>query len=441
MLSKGRIHIALLAAILIVLAVGASPQNAGKAQTLAPAQLPGVAGLTIPYPGYLNNDAGVAVPDGAYDFIFTIYASQTGGEPVWMEKQGRVAVSGGAFAVSLGGVTPIPKEVLKGGNRWLEVAVRGSGEDRFTTLAPRQVLRTTTPASTSSRSSGSSCAHDHVGEVWNASLGWSNSAFKVNNSLNGPSIWGVNTGGGNALRADGYGTSIGLYAEGADESGVVAVGRGSYAGHSALRVYNENIVDGVAGFFSNGSGWPTLELDQAGSGRVLDMQNNGTGDGTGSGDFLAAFNLNTELMFRVGGKGDVWTKGGYYTLDADMAEMLPAVEGVEPGDVLVISPDGKLTRSTAAYQVSVMGVYSTRPGFVGGQDIPGAIQLAVVGVVPVKVSAENGPILPGDLLVTSATAGHAMKAGPNPPQGTVIGKALAGLDEGAGVIKMLATLQ
>ena len=34
-----------------------------------------------------------------------------------------------------------------------------------------------------------------------------------------------------------------------------------------------------------------------------------------------------------------------------------------------------------------------------------------------------------------------MKAGPNPPQGSVIGKALAPLTGGAGVIKMLATLQ
>jgi hypothetical protein len=92
----------------------------------------------------------------------------------------------------------------------------------------------------------------------------------------------------------------------------------------------------------------------------------------------------------------------------------------------------------------VAGVYSTRPGFVGGQPvegkIAGTIPLAVVGVVPVKVSAENGPIHPGDLLVASSTPGHAMKAGPNPPQGTVIGKALAGLSTGTGVIQMLVTL-
>jgi len=109
------------------------------------------------------------------------------------------------------------------------------------------------------------------------------------------------------------------------------------------------------------------------------------------------------------------------------------------------APNGKLARSTQAYQPTVVGVYSTRPGFVGGQPVEGELEghipLAVVGVVPVKASAENGPIRPGDLLVASATPGHAMQAGPNPPQGTVIGKALEGLEEGTGVIQMLVVLQ
>jgi len=125
--------------------------------------------------------------------------------------------------------------------------------------------------------------------------------------------------------------------------------------------------------------------------------------------------------------------------------MLPAVEGLEPGDVLVIGSDGKLARSTQPYQPTVVGVYSTQPGFVGGQPVEGELEghvpLAVVGVVPVKASAENGPIRPGDLLVASSIPGHAMKASPNPPIGTVIGKALEGLEEKTGIIRMLVILQ
>jgi len=38
-------------------------------------------------------------------------------------------------------------------------------------------------------------------------------------------------------------------------------------------------------------------------------------------------------------------------------------------------------------------------------------------------------------------SGHAMRAGENPPQGTVLGKALGELSEGTGVIYVLVMLQ
>jgi cell shape-determining protein MreC len=76
------------------------------------------------------------------------------------------------------------------------------------------------------------------------------------------------------------------------------------------------------------------------------------------------------------------------------------------------------------------------------------VPLAVLGIVPVKASAENGAIRPGDALTTSGTPGHAMKAKVVTvdgisfyPSGVLIGKALEGLDSGTGVIKMLVTLQ
>ncbi|MGB9873233.1 MAG: hypothetical protein ACPLYD_16450, partial [Anaerolineae bacterium] len=165
----------------------------------------------------------------------------------------------------------------------------------------------------------------------------------------------------------------------------------------------------------------------------------------GSGDLLRAFISGGELRFRFANDGTGYSDGGWTTPASDFAEMLPAVDGLEPGDVLVIGADGKLARSTQPYQPTVVGVYSTRPGFVGGQPEEGKpeghIPLAVVGVVPVKASAENGPIRPGDLLVASSTPGHAMRAGPNPSVGTVVGKALERLDKGTGVILMLVMLQ
>ena len=76
------------------------------------------------------------------------------------------------------------------------------------------------------------------------------------------------------------------------------------------------------------------------------------------------------------------------------------------------------------------------------------IPVAIVGIVPTKVSAENGPIQPGDLLTTATVPGHAMKASPVLvsgvalyPTGTILGKALGSLETGTGLIRVLVTLK
>jgi hypothetical protein len=58
----------------------------------------------------------------------------------------------------------------------------------------------------------------------------------------------------------------------------------------------------------------------------------------------------------------------------------------------------------------------------------------------VRVDASQGAIRPGDLLVSSTTPGHAMRAN-SPAAGTVIGKALEALDAGKGTIAVMVTLQ
>jgi hypothetical protein len=154
---------------------------------------------------------------------------------------------------------------------------------------------------------------------------------------------------------------------------------------------------------------------------------------------------NTFRRFRVTGGGEVYAAGAFHPNGADFAEMLPAQDELEAGDVLVINEDGKLGRCTKPNQPNVAGVHATQPGLVGGAqegaDLTGKAPLAVVGVVPVKVTSENGPIKPGDKLTTSSTAGHAMKADKHPEVGTVIGKALTALEGKQGVIQMLVVLQ
>jgi hypothetical protein len=279
------------------------------------------------------------------------------------------------------------------------------------------------------------------------------SGYTSGTQLSDAAVYGENDGAGAGV----YGES----ADGAGVSGYSPANAGVFgwsengygiSGHSnnLTGVYGYSI-HGTAGYFSaTDPATATAIFINDSSSQVLHLRNGGAegadSDGSGGGHFIEAVNGDgQDVQFRVTTSGTVQTDGAYTTPAGDFAEMLPAVSNVEPGDVLVVGVDGTLRCSTAAYQVSVVGVYATQSGFIGGMGLEGAadgeIPLAIMGVVPVKVSAENGAIRPGDLLVTSSTTGHAMRAGDNPPIGTVVGKALGALSQETGVIQMLVTLQ
>jgi len=72
----------------------------------------------------------------------------------------------------------------------------------------------------------------------------------------------------------------------------------------------------------------------------------------------------------------------------------------------------------------------------------GRMPLALVGRVYCKVDAGYSSVGVGDLLTTSPTPGHAMKAKDQTMAfGAVIGKALSRLDCGKGLIPVLVALQ
>ncbi|GAG19486.1 unnamed protein product, partial [marine sediment metagenome] len=66
--------------------------------------------------------------------------------------------------------------------------------------------------------------------------------------------------------------------------------------------------------------------------------------------------------------------------------------------------------------------------------------VALSGTVQCQVDAGYGAIEVGDLLTTSPTAGHAMRAD-DPQPGTTVGKALEPLEAGTGSIKVLVMLR
>ena len=75
----------ILVASLVGLAVGAGPRMAGSARALPLSQEAAAPGVTIAYPGRLSDDSGQAVVDGVYDFAFTLFAAEDGGEPLTFE--------------------------------------------------------------------------------------------------------------------------------------------------------------------------------------------------------------------------------------------------------------------------------------------------------------------------------------------------------------------
>jgi hypothetical protein len=160
---------------------------------------------------------------------------------------------------------------------------------------------------------------------------------------------------------------------------------------------------------------------------------------------VRVFDADGDLRIHLDG-----ASGNVNLLGADCAEDFTVRDAaaIEPGSVLVIDDCGELRESTSAYDRRVAGVVSG-----GGSFGPGIVldkqrglcdrkPVALIGKAYCKVDADCGAIAVGDLLTTAPTRGHAMKASdPQRAFGAVIGKALAPLPRGRGLIPILVALQ
>jgi hypothetical protein len=151
--------------------------------------------------------------------------------------------------------------------------------------------------------------------------------------------------------------------------------------------------------------------------------------------------------------GTTSTKVLEITGGADFAEQFDITSGAEvlPGTVVSIDPEkgGKLRVSQGAYDKTVAGIVSgagdVQPGMLmsqAGTLANGQHPVALSGRVYCQVDARYGAVRPGDLLTTSATAGHAMKVtDAQQAQGAIIGKAMTSLENGTGLVLVLVSLQ
>lgn len=236
--------------------------------------------------------------------------------------------------------------------------------------------------------------------------------------------------------------------------GVIGIGRGNGTGGAIFgsTLSNTGFSWGVRGdgYASTGNAVGVFGLSNSPNGIAGQFVN------YGKGDILVGMTGpegSAKNVFRVDGRGRVHANGGFWPFGADFAESMPVTgdrSDYEPGDLLAIDPSSnrRLNLANSAYSTLVAGIYSTNPGVLASlykMDDPSLakeVPMAVMGIVPCKVSAENGPIRIGDLLVASSTPGHAMKGTDRSKMlGAVVGKALEPLREGTGVIQVLVTLQ
>ena len=243
----------------------------------------------------------------------------------------------------------------------------------------------------------------------NSAAGAAIAAIQFNAASTGATYWGENKGTGPAF----FGTNT-------------ATGRGGF--------FHSETVEGLA-----------AETKSPGNAAIAAFQLNPTS--TGAAIYAEHVAGLTAGFF----KGNVIVTGDISFPGADCAEDFTIRMDVlaEPGTVMVLSESGELVPSSAPYERRVAGVIagagSHRPGIIMDKQPETLLRrqpIALVGKVFCKVDATFAPIAIGDLLTSSETEGHAMKALDSKLAfGAVIGKAMASLTEGRGLIPILVTLQ
>lgn len=303
--------------------------------------------------------------------------------------------------------------------------------------------------------------------------------------------------GGNGVMGQAVGTGAGVFGESSDGIGVLGQTSGVTISSAGVRgvmtnadgvapaVWGENqgFGEGVFGRGSRGSGvtgihgdprlQETTVANDGGRAGVFGASDVGAGlvgyarDAAAPGVLAFGGIRAVAMSQRLAGEfvGDLQINGDIFLPGADCAEQfdIDPDDPPEPGDVVVISSTSRVRRSAKPYDKTVAGVVSGagsyRPGIIldsqlrsaqpaGLTVVPGATPtgarrpIALVGKVFCRVDAAFGGVDTGDLLTTSDTPGHAMRAdNPTRAFGSILGKALGRLSEGRGLVPVLVCLQ
>jgi hypothetical protein len=158
---------------------------------------------------------------------------------------------------------------------------------------------------------------------------------------------------------------------------------------------------------------------------------------------------NVEIDGAVTVSSELSVTGDVFLRNRDLAERFIVEPGVTPvpGTVMVAGDRGVISPCDAPYDRRVVGVVSgagdVRAAITLGEELRGGANapIAMVGTTLCAVDADYGAVAVGDFLTTSGTLGHAMKATDAALSfGAVIGKALASLPSGRGLVPILVAL-
>ena len=257
--------------------------------------------------------------------------------------------------------------------------------------------------------------------------------------------------------------------------GVVGYSRGN--NKYGVWGYTDSVISGGGHFAHYNGGFALSTFGKADIGGNLTI----SGNATASGDVIANGAGNQQAYLGGNGDGDVefgsknaavttaafWNPASGKFLNtimrdasvrvltiyggADLAEPFDTGGAELPkGSVVAIDPEtpGKLRVAASEYDTCVAGIISGANGINPGLTLhqegvhQGGQHVALTGRVYCRADASHGAIRPGDLLTTSRTPGHAMKAADaTRSQGAILGKSMSSLDSGTGYVLVLVTLQ
>ena len=448
----------------------------------------------LPYQALLTDNLGVAIPGPAVNLVFRIYDDSIGGllveGPINLVG---VPINNGVVSVYI----PVSAASFDSSDRWMSLAINGGAElpgRRQFGVSP-YALRVDRVASaelddniTLGNASTSGSLMIQNGAMAQPSISLNGPASQIStygiDGLEQIRLWGGSWG--ELLLFDGQATNrntVLLSAQSStggllnlrDPSQVDAISLTGATGKAQakdgfyavatiggiveakltggtggnLRTYNSlgTIETVVIGSSASSGGFGQYKMANGSIGAIIDGDN-GTNNG---GRVSVNDGTNVETASMTGSTGRVVCKIVQIN-GADLAEKFP-ISGakVEPGTVMEIDPEhsGLLRMAKGVYNQRVAGVVSGANDFPAGAilgHLPGnedAPPIALSGRVWTYCDASEHAIGLGDLLTTSATAGHAMKAvDRDRSHGAIIGKAMSGLERGKkGLVLVLVNLQ